>query len=170
MQRRVPNEPGLNMSDQEKRKLRLMPEVLPDPRLAKKDRDRGPRERTLEHMRRLLTLTTSASAIAACSHGYAVVDPLPPPGTATIGPPVGPPDAGSVTDADTPFGPFAPLDASLGSMDDTDPIVDASLAKDHDAGAKKKKPPVVSTVPTRGYMVVDPLPPPSMQNPRNRKP
>lgn len=155
------------MSDEpKKRSLKLMPEVLPDPRLAKKDRDKGPRERTIAHMKKLLTLTTSASAIAACSHGYAVVDPLPPPGTATIGPPVGPPDAG--IDAESPFGPFlSPEDAAkLGSMDDAGPV-DAGV----DAGAKKKKPPVVSTVPTRGYMVVDPLPPPtSMNNPKNRKP
>jgi hypothetical protein len=155
------------MSD-EKRKLKLMPEVLPDPRLAKRDRDAAPRERTIAHMKRLLALTTSASAIAACSHGYAVVDPLPPPGTATIGPPVGPPDASGAIDAETPFGPFVSPDdaAKLGSMDDGGPQ-DAGV----DAGAKKKKPPIVSTVPTRGYMVVDPLPPPtSMTNPRNRKP
>lgn len=154
------------MSDKEKRKLKLMPEVLPDPRLAKKDRDRGPRERTIAHMKRLLTLATSASAIAACTKGYAVVDPLPPPGTATIGPPTPPPDAGM--DAETPFGPFQSPDdaAKLGSMDDAGPQ-DAGV----DAGAKKKKTQVVSTVPTRGYMVVDPLPPPtSMNNPRNRKP
>lgn len=156
------------MSD-EKRKLKLMSEVLPDPilarGLAKKDRDKRPRERTIEHMKRLLTLAAGATAVAACTKGYAVVDPLPPPGTATIGPPLGPPDAGM--DAETPFGPFAPLDASLGSTDDTDSIADAGK----DAGAKKKKSPVVSTVPTRGYMVVDPLPPPtSMSNPRNRKP
>jgi hypothetical protein len=52
-------------------------------------------------------------------------------------------------------------------MDDAAQAVDAGS----DAGAKGKKPPVVSTVPTRGYMVVDPLPPPtSMSNPKNRKP
>jgi hypothetical protein len=150
------------MSD-EKKRLKLMPEVLPDPRLAKKDRDRAPRERTIAHMKRLLALATSASAIAACTKGYAVVDPLPPP-TSSVGPmPV--PDAGAI-DAESPFGPFGPLDASLGSTDDTAPQ-DAGV----DAGAKKKKPPVVSTVTTRGYMVVDPLPPPtSMSNPKNRKP
>jgi hypothetical protein len=153
------------MSD-EKRKLKLMPEVLPDPRLARKDRDAGPRERTIAHMKKLLTLAAGASAVAACTKGYAVVDPLPPPGTATIGPPPGPPDAGS--DADAPFGPFGPptADSNLGTMDDGG-AQDAGV----DAGTKKKKVPVVSTVPTRGYMVVDPLPPPtSMNNPRNRKP
>ena len=157
------------MSDQKKRKLNMMPEVLPDPRLAKKDRDAGPRERTIAHMKRLLALTASAGVVAACTKGYAVVDPLPPPGTATIGPPTGP-DAGppGVMDAESPFGPFVSPDdaAKLGSMDDGG-AQDAGV----DAGAKKKKIPIVSTVPTRGYMVVDPLPPPtSMNNPRNRKP
>jgi hypothetical protein len=148
------------MSDDKKR-LKLMPEVLPDPRLAKKDRDSAPRERTIAHMKRLLALATSASAIAACTKGYAVVDPLPPPGTATVGPPP-PPDAGM--DADSPFGPFqSPDDADkLASMDDAGPADTGA-----DAGAKKKKKVVVSPVPTRGYMVVDPLPPPSMNN---RKP
>jgi hypothetical protein len=153
--------------DKKKRKLNLMPEVLPDPRLAKKDRDAGPRERTIAHMKRLLALTAGATAVAACTKGYAVVDPLPPPGTATIGPPL-PPPLDASTDAETPFGPFQSPDdaAKLGSMDDAGPQ-DAGV----DAGTKKKKPPVVSTVPTRGYMVVDPLPPPtSMNNPRNRKP
>jgi hypothetical protein len=151
------------MSD-EKKRLKLMPEVLPDPRLAKKDRDTGPRERTIAHMKRLLALATSASAIAACTKGYAVVDPLPPPGTATVGPPLPPPDAGAGMDADTPFGPFqSPDDAyKVAAMDDAGPA-DAGT----DAGAKKKKKVVISPVPTRGYMVVDPLPPPSMNN---RKP
>ncbi|MEO8877021.1 MAG: hypothetical protein ABI461_15620, partial [Polyangiaceae bacterium] len=63
-------------ADEKKRKLQLMPEVLPDPRLARKDRDARPRERTIEHMKRLLALTASASALAAYSRGYAVVDPL----------------------------------------------------------------------------------------------
>ncbi len=159
------------MSEDKKRKLQLMPEVLPDPRLAKQNqsgqRDAGPRERTIAHMKRLLTLAAGASAVAACTKGYAVVDPLPPPGTATIGPPIGPPDA-SAADAETPFGPFGPptADSNLGTMDDGG-AQDAGV----DAGVKKKKTPVVSTVPTRGYMVVDPLPPPtSMNNPRNRKP
>ncbi|MEO7109150.1 MAG: hypothetical protein ABI183_01825 [Polyangiaceae bacterium] len=155
------------MSDEKKkRKLNLMPEVLPDPRLAKKDRDAAPRERTIAHMKRLLALTAGATAVAACTKGYAVVDPLPPPGTATIGPPIGPPDAG--IDAESPFGPFVSPDdaAKLGSMDDGG-AQDAGV----DAGAKKKRPPIVSTVPTRGYMVVDPLPlPTSMTIPKNRKP
>ena len=160
------------MSDEKKRKLQLMPEILPDPLLvrgpAKKDRDARPRERTIAHMKRLLALTAGATAVAACTKGYAVVDPLPPPGTATIGPPI-PPTFDAGMDADTPFGPFQSPDdaAKLAAMDDAGPQ-DAGA----DAGVKKKKtPPIASAVPTRGYMVVDPLPPPtSMSNPRNRKP
>jgi len=146
-----------------KRKLALMPELLPDPRHAKRDRDSRPRERTIEHMKRLLALTASAGAFAACSKGYAVVDPLPMPATTIGRPDAGP---GAVLDAETPFGPFGPVAdaATLGTMDD-----DAG-ADSTDAGAKKKKT-VVSTVPTRGYMVVDPLPPPtSLTNPKRNKP
>src|SRR5579864_9546607 len=97
-----------------KRSLKLMNEVLPDPKLAREGRDKRPRERTIEHMKRLLALTAGASAVAACSKGYAVVDPVPPPATATIGPPVGPPDAAA--DPDAAFGPPT-TDMSLGAMD-----------------------------------------------------
>ena len=140
------------MSDEKKQKrsLKLMNEVLPDPKLAREGRDKRPRERTIEHMKRLLALTAGASAVAACSKGYAVVDPMPIPATATIGPPIGPPDAGD--DLDAAFGPPTPTDLNLGTTDGGS--TDAGI----DAGAKKKK--VTAPAPSRGYMVVDPLPPP----------
>ncbi|MGH7283801.1 MAG: hypothetical protein ACRELY_19930 [Polyangiaceae bacterium] len=137
-----------------KRSLKLMNEVLPDPRLAREGRDKRPRERTIEHMKRLLALTAGATAVAACSKGYAVVDPMPIPATATIGPPLGPPDAGP--DQDAAFGPPASSaggDMNLGTTD-----AGPADAGARDAGAKKKK--ATAPVPTRGYMVVDPLPPP----------
>ena len=130
----------------EKRKLKLMSEVLPDPRKAKEGRDQRPRERTLAHLKKLLALTAGASAIAACSSkGYAVVDPLPLPTSSSAGPP----DAG---DPDASFGP--PTDLA-GSVDA------GSLLAPKDAGVDAgKKTTTVSPTPTRGYMVVDPLPPP----------
>ncbi|MEO8796635.1 MAG: hypothetical protein ABI551_02015, partial [Polyangiaceae bacterium] len=84
------------------------------------------------------------SAIAACSKGYAVVDPLPIPATATVGPPR-PPDAG---EPDASFGPPSELAETF----------DAGSAS-KDAGKHKKKT-TVSPPPPRGYMVVDPLPSP----------
>ena len=134
----------------QKRSLKLMSEVLPDQKLASEGRDKRPRERTIEHMKRLMALTAGASAVAACSKGYAVVDPMPIPATATIGPPVGPPDAGE--DLDAAFGPPTPTDLNLGTMDAGHGDVGV------DAGAKKKK--ATAPVPSRGYIVVDPLPPP----------
>lgn len=137
----------------EKRKLKLMSEVLPDPRLAKEGRDKGPRERTVAHLKRLLALTAGASALAACTKGYAVVDPLPIPATATVGPPP-PPDAG-------------PPDASFGPSSDLAGAFDAGAAP-VDAGKKKTR--TVSPVPPRGYMVVDPLPPPPTSSTKPGKP
>lgn len=145
------------MSENEKktkRSLKLMSEVLPDPRLAKEGRDKRPRERTIEHMKRLLALTAGAGAVAACSKGYAVVDPIPTPATATIGPPP-PVDAG--TDPDASFGPPTSDMGSNVSTLDAGPAPDLDTGS-VDAGAKKKK--ATAPVPTRGYMVVDPLPPP----------
>lgn len=65
-----------------KKKLQLLPEVLPDPRPARSVTG-GPRTRTLDHLQKLL----AASAVAALgcggsggsSSGYAVVDPMPMP-------------------------------------------------------------------------------------------
>jgi len=144
------------MSDEQKpkRSLKLMNEVLPDPKLAREGRDKRPRERTIEHMKRLLALTAGASAMAACTKGYGVVDPMPIPATATIGPPVGPPDAGE--DPDAAFGPPT-TDMNIGTIDAGSDDAGA------DAGAKKKK--ATAPVPTRGYMVVDPLPPPPVTQP-----
>jgi hypothetical protein len=63
------------MSDR-KRSLELLPEILPaPPPLA----DGGPRQRTLESLRRLAAAAGAAATISGCDPGYGVVDPVPPP-------------------------------------------------------------------------------------------
>lgn len=59
----------------------VMPEVLPDPELAKSLADGDPRARTRNRLRRLAQVAASAAGgvgLAGCV-GYGVVDPLPPP-------------------------------------------------------------------------------------------
>lgn len=59
----------------------VMPEVLPDPELAKSLLDGGPRVRTQNHLRRLATIAALAAGgvgLAGCV-GYGVVDPMPEP-------------------------------------------------------------------------------------------
>ena len=63
------------MSDR-KRSLELLPEILPAPSpLA----EGGPRQRTLERLRRLAAVAGAAATIGGGSSCYAVVDPIPPP-------------------------------------------------------------------------------------------
>jgi hypothetical protein len=49
----------------DKRRLKLLPEVLPDPTAARGPG--SPRQRTLEHMKRLLTVSAAMSAAVGCS-------------------------------------------------------------------------------------------------------
>ena len=62
------------MSDR-KRTLELLPEILPAPPPLSEG---GPRQRTLESLRRLAAAAGTAATIGACS-AYSVVDPVPPP-------------------------------------------------------------------------------------------
>lgn len=65
-----------------RRKLELLPEMLPAPPPAGK---LSPRERTLKSLGRLAAAAAAAATLSACketgcgSGGYAVVDPMPPP-------------------------------------------------------------------------------------------
>lgn len=153
-------------NDKEKRKLKLMTEVLPDPRLARAARDQRPRERTIEHLKRLLTLAAGATAVAACSKGYAVVDPLPPPSASDGAPPPPPTTAGS-----EPAGSDASAapDGAAGAMQTSEGVRDAGVL---DAAAaanpKTKAKDAGAAIPPRGYMVVDPLPPPPLNDKKKR--
>ncbi len=72
---------GSNEQDDKKRRLQLMPEVLPDPKKA--GGTGSVRQRTIKTMERLIAVSAAsaiiggASAVGGC--GYGVVDPLPPP-------------------------------------------------------------------------------------------
>lgn len=63
-----------------KRRLGLMPEILPTPPGSPAG---GPRDRTLAHMKKLIVMATAAVAMDGCKDGstpgYGVVDPMPPP-------------------------------------------------------------------------------------------
>jgi len=119
-----------------RRKLKLLPEVLPAP--TPSSRATSPRERTMLHMRRLVAATAMLGAGAdACSKPPEVVTPPPdlppPPGTGT-----GAPTATATQAATAPPEPTAP------------PTVASS-------GTPPPPPP-----PT--YAVVDPMPPPAQCN------
>lgn len=64
-----------------RRRLKLLPEVLPAPPPQSPNGD--PRERTLKRLGRLVAAATTAAAVSNChagdGSGYAVVDPMPPP-------------------------------------------------------------------------------------------
>src|SRR5262245_54910188 len=59
-----------------KRRLGLLPEVLPSPPARA---DGGPRQRTLQCLRRLAAAAGTAASIHGCDVGYGVVDPVPGP-------------------------------------------------------------------------------------------
>ena len=66
---------------------RLLNEVLPDPELNRAPRRGTPRERALEHLKKIVTTATTAGLalhMKACI-GYGVVDPMPPPVTCSDG-------------------------------------------------------------------------------------
>jgi len=63
----------------EKRRLGLLPELLPAPAPAAEG---GPRGRTLAHLQKLLVMASTTAVIEGCDGcgpGYGVVDPMPPP-------------------------------------------------------------------------------------------
>lgn len=72
---------GSNEKDGKKRRLQLMPEVLPDPKKA--EGTGSARQRTLKTMERLIAVSAASALIASADVvggcGYGVVDPLPPP-------------------------------------------------------------------------------------------
>jgi hypothetical protein len=77
---------GSNGSDDKgktKKRLRLLPEVLPDP--TRREGTGSARQRTLKTMERLIAISAASALIAGCSGsgsgdtGYGVVDPMPPP-------------------------------------------------------------------------------------------
>src|SRR5262245_34085695 len=76
----APSEQG----DRGKRRLGMMPEVLPAP--TRGHGEGSPRQRTLNTMERMLTAAAASALITGCSNnksggdtGYGVVDPMPPP-------------------------------------------------------------------------------------------
>jgi hypothetical protein len=65
------------VNDSKKKRLKLLPEVLPAP---PPPSALGPRQRTLNNLGRLAALATAAAALGGCDEsGYSVVDPLPAP-------------------------------------------------------------------------------------------
>ncbi len=65
------------MSDNENEKT-FLNEVLPDPKTNSVQAG-SPRQRTTQHLRRIMAMGGVALPLAACSNGYQVVDSLPPP-------------------------------------------------------------------------------------------
>jgi hypothetical protein len=59
-----------------KRKLSLLPEVLPAPQPIAGG---GPRQRTIKNLRRLAAAASAVATIQGCNGGYQTVDPVPPP-------------------------------------------------------------------------------------------
>jgi hypothetical protein len=74
----------------DKRRLKLLNEVLPKPTVGQEPH--GPRARTLTHMQRLLALAAASATLGSgCpdkspGSGYGVVDPIPSPPTAPVPP------------------------------------------------------------------------------------
>lgn len=122
----------------ERRKLKLLPEVLPAP--APSSRATSPRERTMLHMRRLVAATAMMSAGAeGCSKPKDVTPPdlPPPPGTASA----------------TATAPATAVEtATAATSEPTAPPTVASSGR----------PPPPPPPPT--YAVVDPMPPPAQCN------
>jgi len=87
---------------EERRKLKLLPEVLPAPN--RNRNDAGPRARTRDHMQRLLAAAAITGALACRSDpGYGVVDPMPAPADAS-GPPPPPAPADATAPPPPPMG------------------------------------------------------------------
>jgi hypothetical protein len=118
-----------------KRRLGMMPEVLPEPRPMSGAGDA--RTRTVAHMQRLLaTVAAAGAAVGACAQE-------PNPVTAPI-------DTGSGASDGRDAATYATSDPS-----GTPPATDSASDVDADV-------PPIPSVPTTGYAVVDPVPPPSV--------
>lgn len=72
---------GSNEKGDKKKRLKLMPEILPDPKKA--GGTGSARQRTMKTMERLIAVSAASALIAGADVttgcGYGVVDPLPPP-------------------------------------------------------------------------------------------
>lgn len=72
---------GSNDKGEKKKRLKLMPEILPDPKKAQGSG--SARQRTMKTMERLIAVSAASALIAGAEVtggcGYGVVDPLPPP-------------------------------------------------------------------------------------------
>ncbi|MEP7124768.1 MAG: hypothetical protein ABJE95_27820 [Byssovorax sp.] len=135
------------MSDQEKRRLRLMNEVLPEPAPSGEG---SPRQRTLANMQRLLALAAAGAALGAgCSkptEPSTITTPSAESASTTAAPSASaPPSAAPTTVATAP-----PTTAPAASV-----VVAPSAST-----RPPPPPPHVTAVPVRGYGVVDPLPRP----------
>ncbi len=137
-----------------RRKLQLLPEVLPDPML-NRDRTTGPRDRTLKHMQRLFATAAAATAVAGCGDKTDAVKPDPASSTTSK-------TAAATASALSQTDPVPPQtaipEASSSAHVGADPVSRPDAGDD--AGVKKpivQKPP---PPPPTHYMVVDPVPTP----------
>ncbi len=138
-----------------RRKLQLLPEVLPDPTL-NRDRTTGPRDRTLTHMQRLFATAAAASVVAGCGDKTDAVKPDPASSSTTKSTATASASALSQTDPVPPQ--TATAEASSSAHVGADPVSLPDAGDD--AGVKKpivQKPPLP---PPTHYMVVDPVPTP----------
>ena len=148
------------MSEEIRRKLRLLPEVLPDP-LLNRDRTTGPRDRTLSHMQRLFATAAAATAAASGGCGDKADAPKPEPSataastTATT--------TASVNQSDPVPPHTATAEVSSSAQTGADPRFPPDAGDD--AGVKKTLPPKPPPPPPTHYMVVDPVPQPFVQPP-----
>jgi len=142
------------MSDHDdKRRLQLLPEVLPQPRAD--EGPGGPRERTLGHLQHLLALAAASTAFSGCSNKDA--------GAPDASAPVATADSTAATASATASAPPDPTpSATADAIIDAgapDAATDAAAIGSAAASASAKpKPPAR---PRSGYHVVDMLPPPS---------
>ncbi len=130
------------MADPEKRRLRLMNEVLPEPPPSPAG---SPRQRTLANMQRLLALAATSAAL-----GAACTKPTETP-TSPDHPVESAATAGDASATPTAVATTLPTATAKPS---------ASVVVAPSASAPPPPPPHVTAVPVRGYGVVDPLPRP----------
>lgn len=152
----------VRVSDDKRRKLRLLPEVLPDPTLGK-GRSGGPRDRTLSHMQALFATAATAGVVAGCGDKAEPAKPEPSSTSATTATATATATASALTQKDPVPPETATPDASASAKPGTDPM-NVRDAGD-DAGTKKivKPPPP----PPTHYQVVDPVPTPFVQRNNN---
>jgi hypothetical protein len=133
------------MADPEKRRLRLMNEVLPEP---SPSGEGSPRQRTMANMQRLLAVAAAGAALGAgCTKPETPINSDHPAESAAT---TAAPSATSSATAPTAVATTPPTAAPS-----------ASVVAPPSASTPTPPPPHITPPPVRGYGVVDPMPRPA---------